>query len=270
MNDASKARDINSVRNQLIEILNNIEKSIKAKMNRSQTNEIVSSLRVADFIYQLQLESDEFDKTLTQLSDDLGDNPEVALKLKESQCNESREKLQKLIFQYNQLDGQVIQKRISNEQVAGRLEHQHSLIVEIIDQYVSGIHQVAVDYQVRVQDWLDNSSFDPNPFFDTRQLKANFGDKEAGLNAYVEGIVKGAVSPVNASGSELDAFEETITVEEPEAIGADTVSPIIEPEAVAEVAEEAEVADEPAPVEQATEEKDVWGQTPPAEPETVE
>lgn len=51
MNDASKSRDINAVRNQLIEILNNIEKSIKAKMNRSQTNEIVSSMRVSDFVY---------------------------------------------------------------------------------------------------------------------------------------------------------------------------------------------------------------------------
>jgi hypothetical protein len=31
-----------------------------------------------------------------------------------------------------------------------------------------------------------------------RQLKSNFGDKEAGLNAYVEGIVKGSVKPIGA------------------------------------------------------------------------
>ncbi|KAM3129026.1 hypothetical protein pb186bvf_018870 [Paramecium bursaria] len=198
-------QSIAGLKQDLLNVLDQIEASIKQKGNTSQTDEIITTSRVGDFIVQLAKEVEYYHEELGRINSLFGEDPEAALAEKQKEIAECEVGLDVYITQAKEAQAAVDAKINHTDDVEAKLKTQAEIIKQIVDEYKLGFGSIADKYKLRIADYVegsDNKAVD----FDSRQLLDNYGDK-SNIEEYVDKVLNGQAEVVSAVPKQPEALD---------------------------------------------------------------
>ncbi|CAD8197866.1 unnamed protein product [Paramecium pentaurelia] len=237
----SKSRAITPVRQELLQLLDQIEESIKAKINTSQTDEILSTSRIADYLHQLKQEIAWYENEVAKLNEAWGDSPEETVKQRQKELDSCESGINAKIEEAKEFRNHVSEQIIHNESRQARFLEQKDLVAQLIVEYQNAFNKIGETYKIRIDDFVEDGVFDKTADFDKRSLTDLYGDKEDNFQQYVDDLVNGVATPVEVPvveeepesgnfeiGSESESEEAESTEEIVETVNEETVENVTE------------------------------------------
>ncbi|CAK59518.1 unnamed protein product (macronuclear) [Paramecium tetraurelia] len=200
----SKSRAITPVRQELLQLLDQIEESIKAKINTSQTDEILSTSRIADYLHQLKQEIAWYENEVAKLNEAWGDSPEETVKQRQKELDTCESGINAKIEEAKEFRNHVSEQIIHNESRQARFLEQKDLVAQLIVEYQNAFNKIGETYKIRIDDYVEDGVFDKTVDFDKRSLTDLYGDKENNFEQYVDDLVSGVATPVEVPVVEED------------------------------------------------------------------